>query len=46
MHRVIRHPHVQRLRIGVRINGHRAHPHPTRSPNDPTSDFAAIGDQK
>ena len=44
MHGLIRQPHVQRLRIGIGIDRHRANAHLPRGADDPASDFAAIGD--
>jgi len=46
MHRLIRLPHVQRLRIGIRINRDRADTHRPRGADDPAGDLAAICDEE
>ena len=46
MHRLIGLAHMQRLRVSIRINRNSANAHRTRSPNNPASNFAPIGDQK
>ena len=45
MHRLIRHPHKRRARIGIGINRHCGNTHPARGLNHPASNFAAIGDE-
>ena len=45
-HRIVRHPHMHRLRIGVRIYRHGPYPHRPRGADDATGDLAAIGDQE
>ena len=45
MHRLIRHLHMQRLRISVGIDGNRRDPHFARGLDDTAGDFAPVGDQ-
>ncbi len=45
MHRLVRHLHEGRARIGIRIDRDRGNAHPPRSADDPASDFAAISDE-
>ena len=46
VHRLVRHAHVQRLRVGIRIDRDRANPEPPRSADDAAGDLAAIGDEE
>jgi hypothetical protein len=46
MHRLIRHPHVKRIGVGIRINRNRPHPEPPRRADHPARDLAAIGDEE
>ncbi len=43
--RLVGHGHMQRLVVGVAIDGNRREPHTLRSADDATGDFAAIGDE-
>ncbi len=45
MHRLIRHLHMQRLRVRVRIDGNGGDAHLLRGLDDTAGDFAAVGDQ-
>ena len=44
-HRLVGHLDMQRLCIGIGMHCHRANAHPSGRGDDPTCDFAAIGDQ-
>ncbi len=44
-HRLIGHVHMQRVAVGVGIDGHRLDPEPACRPDDAAGDLAAIGDQ-
>ena len=46
VYRFIRHAHVQRVAIRVRVDGHRGDAQPTRGADDAAGDFSAIGDQQ
>jgi hypothetical protein len=46
VHRFVRHPHVQRLGVGVRIDRDGAHPEPLRGAHNPTRDLPAVGDEQ
>ena len=45
MHRLIRHSHMQRLAVGVGIDGDRRDPHLPCGFDDAASDLTAIGDE-
>ncbi len=45
MNRFIRHLNMQRVPIGIGIDGHGLDAHPAGGLDDPAGDFAAIGDQ-
>ena len=45
MHRLVGHLDMQRLRVGVRIDGDRRDAHPARRADDAAGDLAAVGDQ-
>jgi hypothetical protein len=42
---LIRHLHMQRLTIGIRVDGDSANPHLARSFDNTAGDLAPIGDQ-
>ena len=46
MHRLVRLPDVQRLRVGVRIDRDGADAEAPRGADDPAGDLAAIGDEE
>ncbi len=45
MHSLVGSRDMQGLAIGIRIDGHRRDPEPTRRPDDAAGDLAAIGNQ-
>jgi hypothetical protein len=45
MHRLIRHQHMRRTRVGIRIDRHRGDPHLLRRAHHAAGNFATIGDQ-
>ena len=45
MHRLVRHLDMDRVAVGVGIDGHRRDTHPARRLDDPAGDFATVGDQ-
>ncbi len=45
MHGLIRHLDVQRVAVGVGIDGHRPDPHPACSLDHAAGDFPPVGDQ-
>ena len=44
-HRLVGHPHVQRVGVGIGVHGHGADAHGPGGLDDATRDFAAIGNQ-
>ena len=45
VHRLVRHFHVQRVAVGVGIDGNRLNAHLARGLDDTAGDFTAVGDQ-
>ena len=46
MHRLVGHPHMQRLGVSVGMNRDRTHPKPLSSADHAARNLAAIGDQQ
>src|SRR5687767_13698260 len=46
MHRLVGHPHMQRLGIRIRINRDRPHAELPRGADDPAGDLAAVCDEE
>jgi hypothetical protein len=45
MHRLVGHPHMQRMTVGIRIDRDRRDPHLARGLDDAAGDLAPVGDQ-
>ena len=45
MHRLVRHAHMQRVAVGVGVDGHGGNAHAPSRLDDPAGNFPAVGDE-